>query len=112
LHSAGVIGRYLYAQIPRSLNTAELSLRDLQELQLQLAQKLLYQELLPEEDLRSLWRLPSAEVVQKLSPLIALVYMMALDVGRGFRIANLRRHGLGWMGKMATLGGFLPTRCW
>lgn len=107
---SGIIGRYLYAQIPRSLNTAELSLRELQELQIQLAQKLLYQELLPAEDLRSLWRLPSAELVQRLSPFKALVYMMALDVGRAFRIATLRRHRLGWSGKVATMGGFLPTR--
>jgi len=107
---SGVVGRYLYAQIPRSLNTAELSLRELQELQIQLLDKWQCQELLPKEDLQSLWRLPSAEVVQKLSSLIALGYMMALDVGRGFRIATLRRHGLGWIGKVATLGGFLPTR--
>jgi len=107
---SGVVGRYLYAQIPRSLNTAELSLRELQELQNQLLQKLQYQELLPAEDLQSLWRLPSAELVQKLSPFNALIYMMALDVGRGFRIARLRRHGLGWSGKVATVGGFLPTR--
>jgi uncharacterized protein (DUF934 family) len=107
---SGLIGRYLYAQIPRSLNTAELSLRELQELQLELAQKLQHQQLLPEADLRSLLHLPSVEVVQKLSPFTALGYMVALDVGRGFRIAKLRRHGLGWSGKVATLAGLLPTR--
>ncbi len=107
---SGVVGRYLYAQIPRSLNTAELSLRELQEMQIQLLQKLQHQEVLPADDLQSLWRLPSAEVVQKLSPVRALAYMMALDVGRGFRIAKLRRHRLGWSGKLATVGGFLPTR--
>jgi hypothetical protein len=107
---SGIIGRYLYAQIPRSLNTAELSLRELQDQQIQLAQNLQYQELLPAENLGSLWRLPSAELVQKLSPLTALVYMMALDAIRAFRIATLRRHGLDWSGKVATLGGFLPTR--
>jgi len=107
---SGIVGRYLYAQIPRSLSTAELSLRELQELQLQLAKKLVHQELLPKEDLRSLLRLPSAEVVQKLSPFTALGYMMALDLGRSFRIEKLRRHRLGWSGKVSTLAGFLPTR--
>ena len=45
---SGIFGRYLYAQIPRSLSTAELSLRELQDMQFQLAEKLQHQELLAE----------------------------------------------------------------
>jgi hypothetical protein len=37
---SGIIGRYLYAQIPRSLNAAELSLKELQEVRTRLAQQL------------------------------------------------------------------------
>jgi hypothetical protein len=107
---SGVIGRYLYAQIPRRLNSAEMSLKELQEVQAQLSQHLEQQKLLPEADLRSLLRLPSPERVQELSILAALAYMMALDVGRAFRIARLRRRALGYSERLTTLGGFLTTR--
>jgi hypothetical protein len=107
---SGVIGRYLYAQIPRRLNSAEMSLKELQEVQAQLSQHLEQQNLLPEADLRSLLRLPSPERVQQLSILAALAYMMALDVGRAFRIARLRRRALGFRERLSTLGGFLTTR--
>jgi hypothetical protein len=37
---SGVIGRYLYAQIPRSLNAAELSLKEVQDIQAKLGGQL------------------------------------------------------------------------
>ena len=107
---SGVVGRYLYAQIPRRLNSAELSLKELQEVQAQLSQHLEKQKLLPEADLRLLLHLPSPERVRELSIITALAYMMALDVGRAFRIARLRRRALGFRERLATLGGFLTTR--
>ena len=84
--ASGVVGRYLYAQIPRSLNTAELSRKELQELQAQLANQLAAQNLLPEAQLRALLRLPSVQVVNKLPVVIAIIYMMILDVVRFFRV--------------------------
>ena len=107
---SGVIGRYLYAQIPRSLNAAEISMKELQAFQERLAQQLSEQQLLPESDVRALLRLPSRERVERLPMLFALVYMIALDVMRAFRIARLRRHALAFSRKVTTLGGFLPTR--
>jgi hypothetical protein len=107
---SGVIGRYLYAQIPRRLNSAEMSLKELQEVQAQLSQRLEKQRLLPEADVRSLLRLPSPERVQELSIVTALGYMMVLDLARAFRVAQLRRHALSFGEAMLTLGGFWPTR--
>ena len=107
---SGVIGRYLYGQIPRRLNSAEMSARELQEVQTGLAEQLKQQNLLPEEDVRSLLHLPSPERVQEMSMLFALGYMMALDLGRSFRIAKLRRRALAFGERLTTLGGFLPTR--
>lgn len=107
---SGVIGRYLYDQIPRRLNSAEMSVKDLQEVQTALAQQLKAQRLLPEDDLRTLLRLPSPGRVQDMSILVALAYMMALDVGRAFRVAKLRRRALALGERLTTLGGFLPTR--
>jgi len=108
--ASGVVGRYLYAQIPRKVSTAELSMRELQELQENLAQQLAAQHLLPEADLRALLRLPDANFVKRLPTVVALVYMMILDVIRLFCVARLRRHALTIGGYFQTLAGFLPTR--
>jgi hypothetical protein len=108
--ASGIIGRYLYSQIPRSLNAAEISMGEIQEMQQHLTQRLEGQSLLPQSDLRSLLRLPSRESVDRLPMLVALVNMMLLDVLRAFRIAKLRRHALSFGQKVTTLAGFLPTR--
>jgi len=107
---SGVIGRYLYAQIPRSLNAAELSMRELQEVQERLARQLSDQDVLPQEDLRSLLRLPSQEKVEGMFAPFALAYMMMLDLIRGFRIAKLRRHALSMGEQFSKLAGLLKTR--
>ena len=106
---SGLIGRYLYAQIPRRVNAAEISLTELQEIQTQLSEQLAQQRLLPQADLRSLLRLPSKESVSRLPMPVALVYMMLLDVARVFRVASIRRHALPFGQKLTTLAGFLPT---
>jgi len=106
---SGLIGRYLYAQIPRRVNAAEISLTELQEIQTQLSEQLARQRLLPQADLRSLLRLPSKESVSRLPMPVALVYMMLLDVARVFRVASIRRHALPFGQKLTTLAGFLPT---
>jgi hypothetical protein len=108
--ASGIIGRYVYAQIPRNLNTAELSLKELQELQDRLSQNLIQQKLLPQGGLRSLLNLPTAEKVKQLSIVTSLVYMMTLDIMRPFRIAAVRRGALGWGEKFSTFGGLLKTR--
>lgn len=108
--ASGVVGRYLYAQIPRKVTTAELSMKELQELQERLSQQLAAQRLLPEADLRALLRMPDAQRVKRLPIVVALLYMMILDVVRLFRVARLRRHALNFNQALGTLGGFLPTR--
>ena len=108
--ASGVVGRYLYAQIPRKVTTAELSMKELQELQESLAQQLAAQKLLPEADLRALLRMPDANRVRRLPILIALPYMMILDLVRMLRVARLRRHALTFGQSLGTFFGFLPTR--
>ena len=107
---SGVVGRYLYSQIPRRVTTAELSMRELQELQDSLAQQLAAQRLLSEADLRSLLRMPNKERVARLPIVVALVYMLILDIVRYFGVARLRRSALNFGQSLETLGGFLPTR--
>ncbi len=108
--ASGVVGRYLYAQLPRKVTTAELSMKELQELQQNLSQELAAQKLLPEADLRALLRMPDEKRVARLPIVVALVYMMILDVVRLFRVARLRRHALTFGKSLGTLLGFLPTR--
>ena len=105
---SGVIGRYLYAQIPRRVTTVELSMRELQELQENLWEQLASQDLLPEADLRSLLRMPSERWARRLPIPIALIYMVILDILRKFGVARLRRHASGQF--FATFFGFLPTK--
>lgn len=108
--ASGVVGRYLYAQIPRKVTTAELSMKELQELQENLSQQLAAQNLLPEADLRALLRMPDAQRANRMPIVIALVYMMILDVVRMFGVARLRRHALTFGQSLKTLAGFLPTQ--
>lgn len=107
--ASGVVGRYLYGQIPRKVTTAELSRKELQELQESLSQQLAEQRLLPEADLRALLRLPDADRVDRLPILIALPYMMILDLVRMFGVARLRRHALTMGESLRTFFGFFPT---
>ncbi len=106
---SGIIGRYLYGQIPRNLKAAEMTQRELQDFHQKLLGQLTQQKLVSERDLRALLTLPSPERVRQLSMVSALGYMFALDLARAFRVARLRRHALAFGDKVSTLGGFLQT---
>ena len=106
---SGIIGRYLYAQIPHNLNAAEISLKELQELQVRLSHRLVQQKLLPEQGVRLLPRLPSSQEVRQLSMATALAYMIVLDVMRLFRVTTIRRGAMSWGECLSTFGGLLPT---
>ncbi len=104
---SGVVGRYLYAQIPRSLSAAELSLREMHQLRAQLTLQLAAQKLFSQAALEVLFRLPSIERVQRMPLVWALCSMLVQDLKRPVRVAVLRRRALDWQGKLLTLGGLL-----
>jgi hypothetical protein len=106
---SGIIGRYLYGQIPRNLKAAEMTQKELQDFHQKLLSQLTQQKLVSERDLRALLTLPSPERVRQLSMISALGYMFALDIARAFRVARLRRHALSLGDRVMTLGGFLRT---
>ena len=108
--ASGVVGRYLYAQIPRRVTTVELSMKELQELQESLSQQLASQRLLPAAQLGDLLRMPDANMVRRLPIFLALLYMMILDFVRIFGVARLRRHAVGTGEIVTTFFGFFPTR--
>jgi hypothetical protein len=107
---SGFAGRYLYAQVPRSLNAAELSLQEMQALSARLTQELERQALLTAEEAAPLLKLPDRAVVERLSVLGALWLMFRLDVARPFQVSRLRRRALSGAGLFLTLGGLLPSR--
>ena len=88
---SGVVGRYIYAQIPRSLNSAELSLQEAQEQSLRLATQLKNTGILSSRDVDGLLRLPDVRRVQSISLIGVLWRMMLFDLGFPFRIWRLRQ---------------------
>ena len=106
---SGIVGRYLYSQIPHRVNAAEFSRKELQELQDKMMQQLAGQNLLRESDVRSALRLPSQQRVDQLPGPAALIYMLLLDLLRPFRIARLRNGALLGSEHLTSLGGLLPT---
>lgn len=106
---SGIIGRYLYAQIPRSLNAAEISLKDLHESEEAIAHALSEQNLFSAKELDRLLHVPSLERVQKMAPALALLLMIAIDIRRPFQIARLRRRATGWGGWIRSFAGLLRT---
>jgi hypothetical protein len=106
---SGVIGRYLYSQIPRSLNAAELSLTDLHLIEQKLADALLGQSYYSVEQLNRALRVPSREHIRRIGPLRAIGEMVALDVGLPFRVAGLRRVSCNSTAKLLSIGGLRST---
>jgi len=107
---SGFAGRYLYAQIPRSLNQAELSLQEMQTLSARLTQELERQALVTAEEVAPLLKLPDQAAVERMSVLGALWLMFRLDIARPFQVSRLRRRALSGAGIILTLGGLLRSR--
>jgi hypothetical protein len=106
---SGVVGRYLYAQIPRNLTTAELSWQELESLRRELESQLSSQKLMAPGDVRATLHLPLPERARQMSLLSALGTMLLLDLSRPFQVASLRRRVLGFWGALRTLFGLLPS---
>jgi hypothetical protein len=106
---SGVVGRYLYAQIPRHLNAAELTWQELQDEQVSLSHQLATQKLFAPGELVAAFHIPDLEMVKHKSAIGALLWMFALDLARPFRVASLRRRVLGFGGVLLSLGGILRS---
>lgn len=107
--ASGVVGRYLYAQIPRSMKDAELSLTELQKMTTQMGEDLLGQNVIGEEIWRPLMNGMRREEALKMPLVIVLARMLATDLMRPFRMAELRRQVLPPSERITTMGGFLAS---
>jgi len=106
---SGIIGRYLYAQIPRSLTAVELSLEELQRTERELSEDLLSQSIYTTEQLNRALYLPSAEQIRSIGPLLAIGEMIAFDARRIFQAAALRRASSGAGGIIISAGGLFSS---
>jgi hypothetical protein len=106
---SGVVGRYIYSQVPRKMNYVEVSLKERKEQSDKLAAQLTNLGVLSPRDVESLLRLPNLEQAQHMSLLTALWKMILFDMGFPFRVWKVRQkmlwsHRKGW-----SLVGFKPT---
>jgi hypothetical protein len=104
---SGIVGRYLYAQIPRRINAAELSLQEMHAMTDELTEELHRQSLVSAEQLKPLLAVPSKAEVESMPVVTALLLMAACDLKRPFLVARIRRRAR--VATMQTLWGLRPS---
>jgi hypothetical protein len=107
--ASGFIGRYLYAQVPRRLNAAELSLGEMQSMTEELTEQLHSQSVISAEVLKPLLAVPAKGDIERLSVPAALLLMLGYDLKRPFRVARVRRQVVSGFHRVSTLWGLLPS---
>ena len=107
---SGVVGRYIYAQVPRRMNFAEVSLKEAKELSEKLGEQLRSLGILSPKDVESLMRLPSANEFEQMSLLTALWKMLLFDMEFPFRVWRLRQKMLWSHRKALSLVGLRRTQ--
>jgi TRAP-type C4-dicarboxylate transport system permease small subunit len=107
---SGFVGRYLYAQIPRNLNAAELSMKEMQDIEESLREKLAEQKLTFSTRLESIFDLPTPQDVEHMPMLIALLYMILIDLKRPFQLSLLRLQATGFGSWLVSIFGLLRTK--
>jgi hypothetical protein len=106
---SGIVGRYIYAQIPRSLGFAEVSLKEANEQSERLAEQLKGLGILSAREVDSLVRLPNLQQSENMSLLSALWKMMVFDIEFPIRIMRLRQKMLWSHRKTMSLVGLRRT---
>lgn len=92
---SGFVGRYLYSQIPRSLNEAELTMKELQDREEALKKELAEQKATFGFCVDALYILPTRDQVAKTSLIGSLLSMFLIDFKRPFRSSRARYRQLG-----------------
>ena len=105
---SGFVGRYIYAQIPKQLNSAELSAAEAKSLEDSLREELAKQSAVG-VDFGSIFALPSPQEVKSLPAAVVLARMIAIDLSRPFRISRLRLRTAGFGSWLAACFGLFRT---
>ena len=107
---SGMAGRYLYAQIPRSLDATGCSLQEMETQAAELARQLSDQAVFTPEQLAPFVRAPSRDQVRGMSLWRVVLNIVKGDLARPFQVSGLRRRLLRGVSRWLTLGGLLPSR--
>ena len=107
---SGFVGRYLYAQVPRNLNAAELSMKEMQDTEESLRQDLASQKMAFGSRMEALYDLPTPDDVEHMPMIIALLYMILIDLRRPFQISLLRLQAAGFGAWLLSLFGLRRTK--
>jgi hypothetical protein len=92
---SGFVGRYLYSQIPRSLNAAELTRKEMEDREERLQKELADQQATFGFSVDALYILPTADQVAKTTLLGSLLSMFLIDFKRPLVTSRLRLQQLG-----------------
>jgi len=106
---SGFIGRYLYSQIPRNLNAAELSIREMRDREAALRKELDEQRETFGFAVDALYQLPSAAEVAKTPAVASLISMILIDFKSPFRTSWVRLRNAGFGAWLFSLFGLFPT---
>jgi hypothetical protein len=107
---SGFVGRYLYSQIPRSLNAAELSMKEIQDKEETLKRELAEQKATFGFSVDALYQLPSAADVARTPAIASLLSMFFIDFKRPLKTSLIRLQQAGFGPWIFSLFGLLPTR--
>src|SRR3984893_6461565 len=100
---SGFVGRYLYSQIPHSLNAAELTRKEMEDNEAKLEKELEEQQNTFGFSVDALYALPTAAEVAKTTLLGSVVSMFVIDFKRPFISSRLRLRQVG-LGKWLVSG--------
>jgi hypothetical protein len=107
---SGFVGRYLYAQIPRGLSAAELTMKEMQEREETLQRDLAEQRANFGFCVDALYQMPSADQVAKRPMVASLLSMILIDFKRPFKTSFVRLKEAGFGPWLFSFCGLLPTR--
>jgi hypothetical protein len=107
--ASGFIGRYLYSQIPRSLNAAELTIKEIQDAEVHLRWKAEEKHEKIGTSLIDLFDLPTPAQVARTPVMVALCWMIWLDLKRPFQVSWLRLRAAGFGAWLISLFGIFRT---
>ena len=107
---SGFVGRYLYAQVPRNLNAAELTMKEMVEMEESMRRDLAAQNLTFGKRMEKLYDLPTPQDVEHMPMLVALLYMILIDLKRPFLLSLLRLQAGGFGSWVLSFFGLLRTR--
>ena len=107
--ASGFIGRYLYSQIPRSLNAAELTIKEIQDAEVHLRWNAEEKHEKIGTSLVDLFALPTPAQVAVTPMISALCWMIWLDLKRPFQVSWIRLRAAGFGAWLLSLFGILAT---